>query len=319
MYILFSRKERTNGDNMSEEMQNKVVAFIDILGFKNIVENTEKAFSIVNIISNIKKEKLKIIKEVNNTGIEITWFSDCIVISSFIEELTTLLEILTQIQSELIKQGILIRGGIEFGECFHKNEKLFGMAMNRAYEIESKISIVPRIVLSKNLMQYINSQKNLEEKSIESSYDEIFNDDLDYTEDEITYLSDWYINNDTITSEIHKNYVLEDVDGNFFVNYLDHILDMCLDTLSFEEMHAIYDGNNEKPWSENEKEMYSDFFKDILIPLMELIKDNLKGNNINVTLKYLWLKNYYNSRIESKKKILSKSFKNEYYHKLLLK
>lgn len=56
---------------------------------------------------------------------------------------------LAEIQFELLKKGILIRGGITIGNISYNSQtnQLFGKAMNRAYELESKIANYPRIVI----------------------------------------------------------------------------------------------------------------------------------------------------------------------------
>ena len=59
------------------------------------------------------------------------------------------LVLLAGIQSKLLRRGILIRGGITIGDVLYDEETnhLFGKAMNRAYELESKIANYPRIII----------------------------------------------------------------------------------------------------------------------------------------------------------------------------
>lgn len=303
---------------MKNNYEKKIVAFIDILGFKYIVENTNKAFSIIEIIGNIKKSKKEMIREISEEEIEITWFSDCIVISApqSIYYLQLLLQILQEIQCELIQVGILLRGGISMGDCFHKNEKLFGPAMNRAYELESKIAIVPRIVLSKELIDYINKCGLEDEKSQDSKY----NYDLEfYHEDDINDITERYVDDETTSSVIYRELIVKDSDNYFHVNYIDEIISMCTNNTTYEkEILTNHDGEVHDTSYEALRSYYYELFSDMIVPLQELIKGNLIGNNMNVILKYEWLKNYYNSRLERYKSQISADFKEDIYPKMFI-
>ena len=77
--------------------------------------------------------------------------------------------ILASIASTFLKMlsvGIVIRGGIDIGIGLKlKNGDLYGSAISRAYEIESKVSQYPRIVLGNELIDYINSQIKIPENN----------------------------------------------------------------------------------------------------------------------------------------------------------
>ena len=47
--------------------------------------------------------------------------------------------------------GLLIRGGITVGPLHHTREVVFGAAMNEAYELESRVSIYPRIAVARKV------------------------------------------------------------------------------------------------------------------------------------------------------------------------
>ena len=44
-------------------------------------------------------------------------------------------------------QGVWVRGGVTVGNILHDDDVVFGPALNRAYELESKVAKFPRIVL----------------------------------------------------------------------------------------------------------------------------------------------------------------------------
>lgn len=154
-------------------MERAVVTFIDILGFKNLVENRSEnemreILSLFHRLNNespfsrdIHKDST-LLKELART-IKIIFFSDSVVRIRYAPDyeksnicdglymciLEKELLILAEIQSDLLKKGILIRGGITIGDIFYDNEtyQLFGKAMTRAYELESKIANYPRIII----------------------------------------------------------------------------------------------------------------------------------------------------------------------------
>ncbi|WP_293721813.1 hypothetical protein [Phascolarctobacterium succinatutens] len=45
-----------------------------------------------------------------------------------------------------------MRGGLTYGQLYHKGDICFGPAMNRAYELESKIAKYPRIIVDELLI-----------------------------------------------------------------------------------------------------------------------------------------------------------------------
>lgn len=162
-----------------------IVAFIDILGFKEMIFNSSKNPDMQNIIwqalNYLKKleknhewvknfmtvEEDAQRKNLNNFHIDnlikVTCFSDSILISLKIEEkrfneiFSTLVAYVAFIGNFLIRNGILIRGGITIGDLVHtKNGIVYGSGLIKAYELESKTAIYPRIIISKELKEKLN-------------------------------------------------------------------------------------------------------------------------------------------------------------------
>ena len=146
-------------ENSSLKYEDRYVAFVDILGFKNLVKNSVERLGVFTQIM----EALKTIhgeKEINDSnldyircrayGREVTTFSDSIVISYSAENKLAgyyLAYDLSYITLKLLSQGISIRGGASLEKLVHTEKYCFGSAMNKAYEIESKIAVYPRIVI----------------------------------------------------------------------------------------------------------------------------------------------------------------------------
>lgn len=147
-----------------------IVTFLDILGFRDIVANSD-ATKIHEI--------LKIVEEVATPDTTEKWlynpetivFSDSIVRTRKIntEEniqypiglvFHELLDIV-HAQSELIDHGILIRGGIAFGDIYIDKNQIFGPALIRAYDLENKFAKYPRLIVDPELIKELKQNKLL--------------------------------------------------------------------------------------------------------------------------------------------------------------
>lgn len=144
--------------------EERIVCFIDILGFRSILKDTlnadggDKPERIEHLAQSIMhiREMLEFEKTHVLTDACITQFSDSIVISFPIESESSvfycLLAIL-DIQIMLVYRGILLRGGVARGKAIHTPELLFGPAMNKAYYLESKKAVYPRIILEQEIIE----------------------------------------------------------------------------------------------------------------------------------------------------------------------
>ncbi len=164
--------------------EERLVAFIDILGFKEIVKQSENDLSKVELIYSVlnylknweitEKWDLKLVeieedaqkRDVENFDIRgktnSTSFSDSIVVSvkvdNNVNEMTsTLIVNLAYIGAVLFEKGILIRGGLTIGNLVHNdNGTVFGQGLIDAYQLESNYAKYPRIILSDKLLKKLN-------------------------------------------------------------------------------------------------------------------------------------------------------------------
>lgn len=141
------------------------VAFLDILGFKNLV-GTEDASTIHSIFSNIRHAK-KLIRGISG---EDTWwaqmgkktkiyfFSDSIVIAIPMSEPMALELVASNcmlLQHTLWYYGLptWVRGGIAIGDLYCGNSEIFGPALIDAYILEETVAKYPRIVMHESTYQ----------------------------------------------------------------------------------------------------------------------------------------------------------------------
>ncbi|EMO4162004.1 hypothetical protein [Morganella morganii] len=157
--------------------EQRIVVFIDILGFKSLLndtidkngnDNEEKIDAIISAY-----EAIRNIWDLNesNAGLninsvrtkEVSIFSDCLVISFVIEQpgevFNTLLEIKMLIMI-LVSKKILCRGAVSMGKFIHTNNYLFGPALVEAYTLESKAAMYPRVILDYTVIEAGLKNKN---------------------------------------------------------------------------------------------------------------------------------------------------------------
>ena len=155
-----------------------MVAFIDILGFREIIAHTidaagaedtnatEKLINAMDFLGKTLEPPIEWVRIVEGykgkTSIKFTPFSDSVVLSCAYSQPEDIFDMLITIfwaQVNLIAAGIMCRGGIDFGLALHDDKLILGPAMVQAYELESKHAIFPRILLSKKV--YMTAQKSI--------------------------------------------------------------------------------------------------------------------------------------------------------------
>lgn len=98
----------------------------------------------------------------------VTVFSDSIIISYPINCMYDLLLETLSISGAILSDGYLVRGGITYGKLYHDERIVFGPAMNRAYDLESKVADVPRIILDTDYLNTADARSNEEKFFIQS-------------------------------------------------------------------------------------------------------------------------------------------------------
>src|SRR5207245_1212687 len=79
----------------------------------------------------------------------VTAFSDSVVISEGGRfGMSGVIAIVRALAGELLKRGILCRGGIAQGRTYHANGIVFGEGMVRAYDLERDVAKTARIVIA---------------------------------------------------------------------------------------------------------------------------------------------------------------------------
>ncbi|MEJ7559853.1 MAG: hypothetical protein WKF66_16195 [Pedobacter sp.] len=193
------------------DYEDRIIAFIDILGFRTMINATikedvvqqDKLKELIDGLSLMQDEFNKVIKDSELPySFMITYFSDSIVLSVKRVNslgLLTVFEILKKIQIKLIERKILLRGGIVIGKLIHTPGLILGPAMNEAYDLESKSALYPRITIDPEVMELAAQEHELQDglfsikeydfqKTFEVDFDNTYY--IDYFSDIKGYLED---------------------------------------------------------------------------------------------------------------------------------
>lgn len=261
-----------------------IVAYFDILGYKNLVlTDLKKASIISNALSNINKrfnatvqeniEEYEVTHVINKSSgygvvsgfilpkMKATTFSDSIILScpmidnsnQFI--ISEVIRTLSDIQLFFLREGFLIRGGVTIGNIYHTEKYVFGESVVEAYLLESEVARYPRIIISERL------EKLIENLSKNQVYERRNNDFYCLIIDE----------------KFKMQYLRKDIDGKTYIDFLGGL---------FIRHYIMYLNNNE------------DFKKDYLNKIETLIEEGIVSDNIKIREKYIWLNKKYNSKLK---------------------
>lgn len=146
-----------------------VVAFFDVLGFRETLKDVAKTAALFNsILDEVAK-----IANAWSLPTETTLISDSIVLScrvleskqpeSVLSALRTVLRIATNLQASLAVQDHWLRGGITIGDLFQKEVSLgkviVGKALSDAYVLEKEWAKVPRVLVDPRIFTRIGKSR----------------------------------------------------------------------------------------------------------------------------------------------------------------
>ena len=134
----------------------RVVGFVDILGFGQLVQRADSDAGLrAGIIDALHR-----VRQVaapaggSETDLRAQNFSDSLIISAAAspEGLWHVLLSLDALAWNLLHLGILVRGGVTIGGAHHDDEVVFGLGINDAYRLELTVARGPRIILGRPAM-----------------------------------------------------------------------------------------------------------------------------------------------------------------------
>ncbi len=154
--------------NFEMEYEDRCVAFIDILGFKNLIAKSQSNFDqmapVYDALAILREHTTKP-GEQNGSSFIATTFSDNVVISvdANSKDISELFECITTISEKLMEVGILLRGAIVIGKIIHDDKAVFGPALVEAYNLEATKAVQPRVILSPKVIDTLADQSIITE------------------------------------------------------------------------------------------------------------------------------------------------------------
>lgn len=136
----------------------KVLLFIDIIGFSNLVKRNDKfdvndgnpheiTLMFQDFYTSLASKYSAKYQEIHR--IKFLWASDTIVISTDIENADELINDIIYLQNQFYTGGMAFRGCICIGNLYHQ-ENIWGEPLVRAAEIEKEKVNYPRVIISKD-------------------------------------------------------------------------------------------------------------------------------------------------------------------------
>ncbi len=221
--------------------QQRIVAFLDVLGFENrlcgfekeVLGNRDEGKSNEGIVSKGANEFVAVFKNV--TGLIDQWdcryylFSDniCITVDPYHNKQLAidLFFIISDLFKKFSEMGYFLRGGIDYGWMLDENDIVLGIPLVNAYQIENSVANYPRIVLSCSYKEFLDAL--CESNEVPDNY--IFNKENFLNRScEITYLNTFYnvIRNDdkitffsTYKSAIENQMIKTKQNEKYFLKY----------------------------------------------------------------------------------------------------
>jgi len=128
------------GRNPSHER--RLVVFYDILGWRSEIEDAGADPKRIGKLRRLILSHTRVLRMPIKAVVNVSTFSDNIVISTPVAEgnIPYFLQSMAVMQLMTTSLHFLLRGGISMGDIYHDEEVVFGPALNRAYELESKVA-----------------------------------------------------------------------------------------------------------------------------------------------------------------------------------
>lgn len=144
--------------------EERYLAFIDVLGFSDIIKKTRNQPELISVVHEalVGITRTAVSSRSSILGIQATSFSDNVVISLPLSGpgLFHLFGLINNFSQELLGLGMLFRGAIAKGAALHTEHVIFGPALVEAYNLETKVSLHPRIMLSDPVLEDAKSYVN---------------------------------------------------------------------------------------------------------------------------------------------------------------
>lgn len=168
---------KQNADKYDMTTSQYIVAYLDLLGVTDRIKSDD-GYQIIamNKLHNLYTFTIDLASKIAIEGyqdIQFKIFSDNIIIAKKLSEqpdrrlldIKCLLNCVSHFQCLSVEDGVgwLVRGGITVGELFLDETMVWGKALLKAYNLECRIAIYPRIIIDCEMLSEIVTNKELSE------------------------------------------------------------------------------------------------------------------------------------------------------------
>jgi len=188
-YIHLDKNPKDYFKNLLVDTEPRIVCFMDILGFSQMIEDYEQN-DLSTVLQDIQKAFKNAISVLNYQAgdaksqeflqyLEYKTFSDNICISlpyfdnetDFLANLNLMVTFVRGLQYALMTLGFFTRGGLTIGSYYSDQNMIFSKALVDAYHLESKKAVYPRVLIADNIIEKLVAYKPASVKffSLESS------------------------------------------------------------------------------------------------------------------------------------------------------
>jgi hypothetical protein len=146
----------STSDTTNFEYQDRVVAFIDILGFAKLVKDSEgnlAARAKVTKMIAAGKEFERFVRE-DFPSLTATVCPPSFVLSMEKDKIFYLIRETGKLCRHLFTLGFPFRGAISVGSLYHDEEIVVGPALDKVRQIESSLAVYPRVIVDEVAIKY---------------------------------------------------------------------------------------------------------------------------------------------------------------------
>lgn len=141
----------------------RVVGFVDILGFEELVKraHSDPGFrgQIVEALSAIRS-----VQQISRPAYDLRThsFSDSLILSAVADNtgVAILLASTQKLIANLLSIGVFVRGAVTIGGTYHDDHIVFGVGVNEAYRLENSVAKVPRVILGSKVVDRMKADES---------------------------------------------------------------------------------------------------------------------------------------------------------------
>lgn len=188
--------------------EQRLVAFLDILGFSDLIDkDANRAKETIILIDKTIQHVVDCIRDTYNKEFSIKLFSDCFCISccEVADNIEFMLRELAFMHFYFSCEGIFLRGALSIGLHFENDRMIYSQGLVNAYEL-AKLAVYPRTIIDRKVIDSLRP---------DNEYVMVAPDGL-YTVDYLLPIFHEYMDSEMIEGffEEHKTAIIKQVETN---------------------------------------------------------------------------------------------------------